>query len=515
MIILQQNTNNQFPATVSMNVTISNPVYLFEFQHKLSNEFWYIIPYKVPTAYSKPSYDLFNMAVDFNTPESFTNNTATSGNLHLIPGEYLVRVFQQTSTSNLDPLLSQGEIYQILAKVDATDIICTPEPPYEGGFDDEWIVYDECQPTPVVSVSATARVTPSPTSTPTVTPTNTQTPTNTPSNTATNTPVPSQTSTATQTPTNTPTNTSTPSHTPTQTNTPTNSATATATPTETPTNTPTNTNTPTPSPTSPPIDCSWSGTTSLWENNINDWPECSRLPEPTPSSTPTTTPSPTPIPVTPTMTPTNTETPTNTPTNTLTPTPSVSPVPIISFLVSSGATQGDACGTGAYFYVYAEDLGNCAGCLPSTCWACLTTAQQVYSDPLLTIPVGDGYYMNETQTGQYQTWYIVGGFPQPAGFDSCPFGPTPTQTSTMTMTPTNTSTPTNTITPTQTPSGTNTFCSTYVMDPDPQASWSYNRCDGTLIQRFGETTTYTECVRNGTLNILSGTLIITDLGQCT
>ena len=175
------------------------------------------------------------------------------------------------------------------------------------------------------------------------------------------------------------------------------------------------------------------------------------------------------------------------------------------FLVSSGSTQEIACGIGPFFYVYAQDLGNCAGCFGAglSCWACLSTSQQVFSDPNLTVPVGDGYY-NHFDNSSYRTWYIVGGFPQGAGFQGCPFDPTPTPTATVTQTPTNTPTPT----------GTNTLCSTYRMDPDPQASWSYNRCDGTLIQRFGETTTYTECVRNGTLNILSGTLIITDLGQC-
>ena len=54
MIILQQNTENEFPITASMNATISNPIFLFEFQHKLTNEFWYIIPYKVPTTTLKP-----------------------------------------------------------------------------------------------------------------------------------------------------------------------------------------------------------------------------------------------------------------------------------------------------------------------------------------------------------------------------------------------------------------------------------------------------------------------------
>ena len=216
MVILQQNTQNEFPMTVSLNVTISNPVYLFEFQHKLSNEFFYIIPYKVPTTYAKPNYDLFVMNVSYSQLEQQINNTAYSSNMHLLPGEYLVKVYQQTSTTNLDPTLSDGLIYQVMGKVGESDEICVDEPSYDGGFDDEWVIYDECLPTPAVDVSptptpsVTAQVTNTPTPTPTIPPT--------PSITASNTPTPSITATPTFTPTNT--GTSTPTVTPTPTLTP-------------------------------------------------------------------------------------------------------------------------------------------------------------------------------------------------------------------------------------------------------------------------------------------------------
>ena len=218
MVILNQNTENTFPITASLNVTISNPVYLFEFQHKLTNEFWYIIPYKVPTSYTKPSYDEFIMNVNFSQVEQLTGNTQTTANLHLIPGEYLIKVYQQTSNSNLDPLLSSGEIYQIMGKVNESTEVCVPETPYQGD-DDEWIVYDECLPTPAVDVSPT----PTPSITPSNTPTTTltATPTPTPSITASQTPTPPPPSnTPTITPTNTQTQTPTSSLTPTPTLTP-------------------------------------------------------------------------------------------------------------------------------------------------------------------------------------------------------------------------------------------------------------------------------------------------------
>ena len=60
--------------------------------------------------------------------------------------------------------------------------------------------------------------------------------------------------------------------------------------------------------------------------------------------------------------------------------------------------------------VYAEDLENCSTCVSETgsCWACLTTEQQVFNDEGLTSPVADGYYP--------AVWHIEGGYPQPEQF---------------------------------------------------------------------------------------------------
>ena len=122
-------------------------------------------------------------------------------------------------------------------------------------------------------------------------------------------------------------------------------------------------------------------------------------------------PSSTPLPVSPTPTPSITPTPTPTPTL---------PTPNLSFLVASGATANVACtqlGLGNTFTIYAQDLGNCSGCY--NCWPCLTTSQQLYLDPALTIPVSDGYYANMFNGSISATIYIIGGFPQPGGFAGC------------------------------------------------------------------------------------------------
>jgi hypothetical protein len=150
---------------------------------------------------------------------------------------------------------------------------------------------------------------------------------------------------------------------------------------------------------------------------------------------------------------------------------------VLQFLVSNGLTQNDACSNYPSFYVYADDLGNCGGCIGAglTCWACLTTSQQVYLDPALTIIVPDSYYSNEMAPNVFATWYIVGGFPQGAGFNGCSVQPTPPPvTSTPTPTPSETPnivtpspTPTNTETPTNTPTNTNTPSVTPTYTPTP------------------------------------------------
>lgn len=239
MIQITQNTNNPMPATCSLNATLPNPNYLWYFYHKLSAQEFTCIPYmeQWTTSYP-PQWNIFYLNVDYSIPQSLTGNTTTGAtNVHLIPGEYFIEVFEQTSNSNLVVANSGQKVYQTMLKLTE---VCTTESPYEGGFDDEWIIYDECL-TPAVSPTPTRTPTPTTSPTPTLTPTSTSTATPTP--TPTFTPTASITPTETSTPTPTPTITltesplapsSTPTNTPTATLTP--SPTSSLTPTPTPTN---------------------------------------------------------------------------------------------------------------------------------------------------------------------------------------------------------------------------------------------------------------------------------------
>jgi len=119
------------------------------------------------------------------------------------------------------------------------------------------------------------------------------------------------------------------------------------------------------------------------------------------------------------ITSTPTPTPTLTPTNTPTPSPTQ---PLgLSFLVASGATSLEACNnllTGTTFTIYAANIGNCGPCLPFNCWPCLDTTQQVFSNIAQTILIGDGYYANNTGSGN-NWWLMQTGQPQPGGYGSC------------------------------------------------------------------------------------------------
>jgi len=90
----------------------------------------------------------------------------------------------------------------------------------------------------------------------------------------------------------------------------------------------------------------------------------------------------------------------------------------LNFTVKYATTLAGLQGVTATSTVYAEDLGNCATCLTETssCWACLTTEQQVFSDEALTSPVADGYYDLVYVSGSNAVWHIMGGYPQTEGF---------------------------------------------------------------------------------------------------
>lgn len=122
MVYLQQGQSNQnMLVTCSRNKSLTGSVtYLWSVRHKLSQEVWRFIPYRDPVNLGyEPSKDLFYVSIDDSTPQVFTGSTGTTANVHLIPGEYYLKIYEQYSTTNLNPSLSHDVVYEGMLVVES------------------------------------------------------------------------------------------------------------------------------------------------------------------------------------------------------------------------------------------------------------------------------------------------------------------------------------------------------------------------------------------------------------
>jgi hypothetical protein len=118
--------------------------------------------------------------------------------------------------------------------------------------------------------------------------------------------------------------------------------------------------------------------------------------------------------------------------------------------------------------------------------------------------------------------------PEPSPTPSNTPSTTPTNTPTLTETPTNTptntgtptQTPTNTETPTQTPTNTPTptdarECRTYRLNTSSQGTFTYTDCTGTTQSVTVDWPSFLDiCAKQGSVSLVSGNGIITDIGSC-
>ena len=90
----------------------------------------------------------------------------------------------------------------------------------------------------------------------------------------------------------------------------------------------------------------------------------------------------------------------------------------ISFSIAYGTTLESVLNLEPSATVYVDDATICQPCVDETgsCWACLTTTQQVFNDGALSSPVIDGYYLLKYSDDRNAIWHIVGGYPQSEGF---------------------------------------------------------------------------------------------------
>lgn len=109
MLLLQKATTNEDQIlTLEENTTLSNPVYLFVFS-KGGNDYP-VICTDLATASVKSRYNEFTIIEGVDDP--------TNGSLLLgTSGVYELSVYEQSSTTNLDPDLATGLVEQTLARL--------------------------------------------------------------------------------------------------------------------------------------------------------------------------------------------------------------------------------------------------------------------------------------------------------------------------------------------------------------------------------------------------------------
>lgn len=94
MIVINKNATTNFVATLFELSTLTNPDYLFEFESDQTKTKYYTIIADIST--NKSRYNEFNFVEG--------SNDATNGSLDLgSPGFYNYKVYEQNSTTNLNP----------------------------------------------------------------------------------------------------------------------------------------------------------------------------------------------------------------------------------------------------------------------------------------------------------------------------------------------------------------------------------------------------------------------------
>jgi hypothetical protein len=112
-------------------------------QHKLSQQKYRFIPFLVPsTASFNPPYDLFCINIDDSIPQVLTGATyCGETNVHLIPGEYDLKVYEQplALSGNTNPQFAYDVVYETLVNVVGVNGY---DPTVWSGTSNTYIVYN-------------------------------------------------------------------------------------------------------------------------------------------------------------------------------------------------------------------------------------------------------------------------------------------------------------------------------------------------------------------------------------
>ena len=113
MLLLQKGTTNtNLTLTLTENSTLSSPVYLFVFSK--GGNTYPVISADLATASQKARFNRFTITEGASDP---TNGSLTLGTT----GVYNLNVYEQSSTTNLDPTLSTNKVETTLARVIDTE----------------------------------------------------------------------------------------------------------------------------------------------------------------------------------------------------------------------------------------------------------------------------------------------------------------------------------------------------------------------------------------------------------
>jgi len=114
MLVINKNTNNYLRVTLQEKVTLSNPYYLFVFTSDITNR--QVIFLQSNSSIHQDRYDEFLITETSGTPDY------SSGVIEFLPvGSWTYQIFEQESSTNLDPTLTGGLLENGMAKVIGTN----------------------------------------------------------------------------------------------------------------------------------------------------------------------------------------------------------------------------------------------------------------------------------------------------------------------------------------------------------------------------------------------------------
>lgn len=114
MLVINKNTNNTLIVTLQEKVTLTNPYYLFVFQNDVTLDKVCFLQSNISTHQER--YD------EFLITERSTSLNASSGIIEFLPvGSWTYFVYEQASSSNLDPTLTGGLLETGKARVVGTN----------------------------------------------------------------------------------------------------------------------------------------------------------------------------------------------------------------------------------------------------------------------------------------------------------------------------------------------------------------------------------------------------------